>query len=525
VFHRLRSGETVADPLPEMGQAKIVSVPPGESRQIWLTLNTENLPPGEYTSTITFMPFDPDLPKTQIPVNMRVRPVRLLDHMPILTYHWDYFSRDYSEAYVRNLADHYVNCFSMKTRHVFPEYDTQGNIVKKYDWSSQDRVLHTKLHYARKSGGLIVYSYGVAYDFDRYSNRYGWEFMSEPYKRAFAAHLREFERHLRDDIGISHDEYVVQIWDEAHHRGQGEKAVRMAQFMREIVPEMQTCMDGGPPIEDLPEVNPLVDSWIPHMAHLWDDGVQPEVQRWKDTGKPVCTYTTAHPKKALDPHGYFRLQPWKVWQLGLDGDFYWGVYSYGTDIWNDFDGNRHDNVVVYPSPEGPVTSRRWEATREGREDYIALHILREAGRDAGGERQQHIERAIQDMVDTATLTADDLETFAGVSARLGDMLETEIGGDLPALMEGPEFSREGGDIRATWTTDRPTSGRLMYRVPGFDEWNHADVQMTTEHSVLLENLPASRSFEWYLLHWAENRAAGACLDGLSSRHWFRTPRD
>ncbi len=521
VYHKLRSGETVADPLPEMGQGNILSIPSGESRQVWLTLHAEDLPPGEYATTITFLPFEPELPQAEIPVHIHVRPVRLLDQMPILTYHWDYFSRDFSEDYVRNFAEHYVNCFSMKTRHVFPEYDKQGNVLKKYDWSNQDRILHTKLKYARNTGGLIVYSYGVAYDFDRYSKRYGWEFMSEPYKRAFAAHLREFERHLREDIGMSHDEYVVQIWDEAHHRNQGEKAVRAAEFIQEIVPEMQTCMDGGPPIEELPEVNPLVDIWIPHMAHLWDDGPELQVRAWKDTGKPVCGYTTSHPKKALDPHGHFRLQPWKVWQLGLDGDFYWGVYSYGTDIWNDFDGKGDDNVVVYPSPKGPVTSRRWEATREGREDYIYLYMLREAARAGDHDRQERIESAIGELVDKAVLTADDPQEFEQLRAELGKMLEAEVAADTPALTMGPEFAATDGSIHCSWETDRPTSGRLMYRVPGFKQWSHVEVAQGTEQSAIIDDVPAHRPIEWYLIYWTENGATAANVDGLNSENWFR----
>ncbi len=135
--------------------------------------------------------------------------------MPILTYNWDYFSADYSEQYVRNLAEHRTNCFSMRSRHNCPIYDADGNVIEKFDWNQrEDPVLYTKLHYARKHGGLIVYSYGVARDFYRDSQRYGWEFMSEPYQRAFGWYLRELERHLREDIGMKHNEYVVQIWDE-----------------------------------------------------------------------------------------------------------------------------------------------------------------------------------------------------------------------------------------------------------------------------------------------------------------------
>ena len=523
VFHKLRSGQTVADPLPEMGQAKIISVPSGESRQVWLTLNAENLPPGEYTTTITFLPFQPQLPTKAIPVSIRIRPVRLPEQMPILTYNWDYFSGDYSEQYVRNLAEHRTNCFSMRSRHNCPIYDADGNVIEKFDWNQrEDPVLYTKLHYARKHGGLIVYSYGVAWDFYKYSQRYGWEFMSEPYQRAFGWYLRELERHLREDIGMKHNEYVVQIWDEAHHHGHGELAVRSAEFMRSVVPQMRTCMDGGPPTEGLADVNPLVDIWIPHMSRLWGDEKVHDLTAFKGLGKPVCTYTTDHPKKALDPHDYFRLQPWRVWKMGLNGSFYWGLFSTGTDLWNDFDGSKEANCVMYTSPEGPVTSRRWEATREGREDYIYLYMLRESARQSGDDREQQIEHYLSDLVDRALTTSHDPQVFRSLRHELGDVLETQITRQVPILLGDPEFKADSSGIRCNWKTDRPTSGRLLYRVPGFQQWRRVDFEQETKHSARIDAVPAHRPVQWYLVYWTKSGATAACLKGLCSEYWFRS---
>lgn len=50
-----------------------------------------------------------------------------------------------------------------------------------------------------------------------------------------------------------------------------------------------------------------------------------------------------------------------------------GFWAYsdtsGSSAWDDFDGRRPDYAVVYENKNGPVSSRRWEAFREGIEDY------------------------------------------------------------------------------------------------------------------------------------------------------------
>jgi hypothetical protein len=53
-----------------------------------------------------------------------------------------------------------------------------------------------------------------------------------------------------------------------------------------------------------------------------------------------------------------------------------GFWSYsdtnGSSAWDDIDGRRPDWAVVYESDKGVVSSRRWEAFREGLEDYALL---------------------------------------------------------------------------------------------------------------------------------------------------------
>lgn len=56
-----------------------------------------------------------------------------------------------------------------------------------------------------------------------------------------------------------------------------------------------------------------------------------------------------------------------------------GFWSYsdtnGSSAWNDLDGKYPDWAVVYEADNRIVSSRRWEAFREGLEDYSLLSAV------------------------------------------------------------------------------------------------------------------------------------------------------
>ena len=76
-YQELRLGRTVCDPLPKMNEARVVRVSPGETRQIFLNVDTAALPPGDYTASLLLRPNDRELPQKSIPLRLQVLPVRL----------------------------------------------------------------------------------------------------------------------------------------------------------------------------------------------------------------------------------------------------------------------------------------------------------------------------------------------------------------------------------------------------------------------------------------------------------------
>jgi hypothetical protein len=73
---------------------------------------------------------------------------------------------------------------------------------------------------------------------------------------------------------------------------------------------------------------------------------------------------------------------------------YWGKNNPDRDEWDDFDTVYGDVGSFYPGSYGqPVPSLRWEAFREGIEDYCYLYILKQLIDKSAGDNPSEAERA------------------------------------------------------------------------------------------------------------------------------------
>ena len=236
---------------------------------------------------------------------------------------------------------------------------------------------------------------------------------------------------------------------------------------------MRLCMDGAQSPDEVRMLDPVIDLWIPHWQALRNRDSSPALRALyaeiAARGEPVWHYTCNTNMKALDPLDYYRLKEWQVWELGLSGSCYWAYNSWRGDPWDDFDGEIADCGAIYDGPGAPITSRRWEATRDGREDYQALHLLRKAGRAAGGETAHRVQAFIDALVAEVLAAPMDVAVFERARGRLLDVLAEHCGANPPVLTTEPSFAAAPGEVRLTWVTDRPTEG-CCYRIPGDARW-------------------------------------------------------
>jgi len=89
-----------------------------------------------------------------------------------------------------------------------------------------------------------------------------------------------------------------------------------------------------------------------------------------------------------------RMLFWQAWALGVQGVHYWAVnytdpaedpYASLVDV-TPVNG---DGLLVYPGPEGPIDSIRWENIRDGIDDYDYLTILMDRFRQVQKKNSQH----------------------------------------------------------------------------------------------------------------------------------------
>ena len=519
LFQELRGGRTVADPLPVMNEARSLAVPPGESRQVWISVDTGALPPGRYTSSVSFVPFDRDLPAKSLPVWIRVLPVRLPERMPIAVFNWDYAKTEHEVA---DLARHRTNTFLMGTNPLM-DFAADGTPKGTVDWSRYDLGLRRKLACARANGGIVLFSYGLVRDFERrFSKKLGWTFMDGAWQKAFQAWALEFERHLRDDIGMDYAEYAVQLWDEAT-REHAEMTARAGAFLRTFAPRMRTCMDGAQNLAEIRLLDPVTDLWIPHQTTLYSHQERSEIRalyrELMARGEPVWTYTCSTHMKALSPLDYYRLKEWRVWELGMQGSCYWAYNSMRGDPWNDFDGEIADCGVMYEGQTTPITSRRWEATRDGREDYLCLHLLREGAK--GQPREQEHNDWLDDLVSRALAQSADPAAFQTVRRELQLRLAEILGQRPLRVAKLPTATRSPAGISVEWETGTDSQGVLFWRDPAFAGWNRTRTDAAGKRHAVLLPARGSIPVEWYLVAWDAAGATARVLSGLLPANHFR----
>lgn len=166
--------------------------------------------------------------------------------------------------------------------------------------------------------------------------------------------------------------------------------------------------------EEIESMVPFVDIWAPHrVGFLLETGLD-RLALMHATGATMWTYECEGDAKRQSPLGYYRGLAWLSWHRGLTG---WGFWTYCTsqhDPWFVPQGSL-DYLLAYPG-RGPVSSKRWEAVRDGIEDYGMLWRLMQAA-DSAGARAVHGE-AVQAAEDFLTQGVRAIAAMNGLDGEL-----------------------------------------------------------------------------------------------------------
>ncbi len=170
-----------------------------------------------------------------------------------------------------------------------------------------------------------------------------------------------------------------------------EKIMRMIfKLVGEVTPDFPISQAGGFAGDERSRGRELVLHIEKITQHEQWEAIKPVVEQFHaDPEKFVTFYTACSP---WYPNTFLfstlresRLMPWLAARYGFDGFSRWAVNLFPPDVWNNprFTWASGDMFFVWPGPDGPLDSMRWELLRQGIQDYEALMLARQMAREAG----------------------------------------------------------------------------------------------------------------------------------------------
>jgi sialidase-1 len=225
---------------------------------------------------------------------------------------------------------------------------------------------------------------------------------SDNYKAVWGRFARAFEEHLRakgwlDKTYLAFDEISTEVLD------------RVVPFFRQSAPGLKMMISGGDEkgryAADSREFAFAYESW----EHAGE--VMPDIEARRRNGLRTLLYTAVNP---VYPNTFIfsaplesRYLPWIVWKWGFDGYIRWAWNFWPAALWDQpfYTWPSGDMFLVYPGPDGPVDSIRWEMLRQGMQDYECLWMARESldALEKSGRDPQLVKRGRADIARAVAL--------------------------------------------------------------------------------------------------------------------------
>ncbi|MCK5458125.1 MAG: hypothetical protein KAI45_13435, partial [Melioribacteraceae bacterium] len=348
-----------ADALPELNAGDLLVIPAWEGRQLWIKINSTNLTPGIWKAKIHLKSLDVQFVETEVELNIKIWDVPFPKEQPLSLCNWSGTSKP--EGTFTDQISHGVNVFTqtIPAKIVFNE---SGEITD-IDWSDHDAFMESQA----AKGTLLFHS---LVSISGSSSAF-----SPAWLKAYRIFIPQWIKHLKE-LGYGYDNFAFYPVDEPGLEN-GKKVnqfMKWAKLVRDIDPSIRIYANPAEQItkDQLKEMNPYVDIWTPHQTHLFP---KKELNYIQSTNGLLWNYECLENAKNLSPLGYYRGQAWMSWSYGHTGIGFYTYYQ-GRNFWFQPESG-FEYAMIYEG-KGVVTSKRWEAVRDGVEDYTLLYALKNA---------------------------------------------------------------------------------------------------------------------------------------------------
>ncbi len=378
-----------------LSEERSISLVPNRCQSVWLTIAIPtDAEPGLYKGTVSVKS---DRGLAALPVSLTVYPPRMPEQRHLMMTQW-YSTRrfphlhgagePYSESfyevlrvYAENMASHRENVFLVDLSSIRATVASSGKL--SFDFSRFDRwaeIFWNTGHMDALETGFVAHhnpswENGIALSDWPAVKTGANKTVRIKGKEYLPQFLPVFEQHLREKGWLNKTLFHIAdepaAWAVSDWRNAAELVHKYAPALRRI-----DAIEATDFRDDL-------EVWVPKLPHIYH--WFPTYKKAQREGKELWYYMAmaydSYPNRFIDfPLIETRILSWLNYRLGLTGFLSWGFNQWTDNPYqtmNQIDTGVGDAWVVYPKRGGLIDSVRWEATRNGLQDYEYLWLLQD----------------------------------------------------------------------------------------------------------------------------------------------------
>jgi outer membrane protein assembly factor BamB len=368
-----KQGTMAWDALVELDESRTVVIPPLKTDEVWMTVHAGVQAPSSFAATLHFDALNGagvlDGPKnaldispstTTATIQYKTLPLALAPSGAFRMCCWAHTG----PAEAADLLAHGNNVFTVPGPD--PVY-TAANRLSGFNFTKMDEILNA-LH----GHDVIVLVEGEP------------ALKPAPGSEAYMEELKQFTSALKAHMkrnGLDTQHFALYPFDEPGGNGWAaiDGLAAYGAAIKATDPTIQIYIDGGGDLPMFEKVARYIDIWCPPIGMPADTSA--EMQLIKGTGKKLWTYecgysyTSAMDANLHDTNIFAEYRSAAMFALrwGAEGIGFWS-YNIGQNPW---ERTATDYPLVYPGKTHPITSRRWEAVRQGIEEARLLIAIKQ----------------------------------------------------------------------------------------------------------------------------------------------------
>ena len=366
------SGDIISAPLiPALDNSIVVT--PGAAVRVWVVFNSRGVDAGDYNAEILLKSaYDNSIPTRSIPMSVKIWNFTLPEthEWPLQSFLWGPNFNIYDEvALLKKSHEYHITHGWSKSFNYVTGWGRDGYRNKlpkgvKYDKNISLTANEEFFKTALKLKMKFVIGWNNPIDAEWY-RMMGQRFLDMGFKPGEFV----FKALIRDEFVKAHIPAWAPVRDE------------VSKFKKDW--HFQAVYLSAPPPTGA-TMDDIENAKLPEFYKMWTvirgllkDGErgQDVIRRLKAKGCQVWSYSCARYMQVQDVLNYYRLYPWDCYQMGLDGVAWWTVMSVKEDPFDHRDGY-DDGVALAWHDSVPVTTKRFEAIREGLEDVAYMDRLK-----------------------------------------------------------------------------------------------------------------------------------------------------